>query len=305
MKPAVPPAGPGGLYRPHAKAGLPSEGLPRAVGLGFRQEHAQAWLAGVPEAGFVEIHAENNMMAGGPALSVLDRVAELYPVSIHGVALSLAGEDRPDRDHLDALKRLIDRYSPAAFSEHLAWSFHDGIYLNDLLPVPYTSATLSRLIEHVDEAQCALGLPLLLENPSTYVAFEESDWDEVDFLSEISRRSGCGLLLDVNNVAVSAANHGFDAAAYIDRFPVERVGEIHIAGHDAGYDGLGRRTLIDSHGSPVDQSVWNLLARALERGGARPVLIERDNEIPPIELLYPEMARAADLLARARAEVAA
>jgi uncharacterized protein (UPF0276 family) len=271
----------------------------------LRHEHAQAWLAGVPGAGFVEIHAENYMMAGGPALSLLDRIAERYPVSVHGVALSLAGEDRPDRAHLAALKRLIDRIAPAAFSEHLAWSSHDGIYLNDLLPVPYTAATLSRLVDHIDETQSALGMPLLLENPSTYVAFEESDWDEVDFLSEITRRSGCGLLLDVNNVAVSAANHGFEASAYVDRFPLDRVGEIHIAGHDVKSDGLGRRVLIDGHGSPVDQSVWDLLARVLERGGRRPILIERDNAVPPIEDLYPEIERASRLLAHLRCEVPA
>jgi uncharacterized protein (UPF0276 family) len=271
----------------------------------LRQEHAHAWLEGVPEAGFIEIHAENYMMAGGPALSLLNRLAERYPISIHGVALSLAGEDRPDCDHLAALKRLIDRSAPAAFSEHLAWSFHDGIYFNDLLPVPYTCTTLSRLIDHVDEVQCALGIPLLLENPATYVAFEVSDWDEAEFLSEISRRSGCGLLLDVNNVVVSAANHRFDAGAYIDRFPIERVGEIHIAGHDVTYDRFSNKILIDSHGSPVADSVWSLLARALECGGPRPILIERDNEIPPIEELFPDVARASDLLAHARRRVPA
>ncbi len=291
-----------------ASAATTAEGLPRDVGLGLRHEHASAWLDGKAGAGFApafaEIHAENYMMEGGPALDLLDRIAERYPLSIHGVALSLAGEDALDTGHLAALKRLIERYQPASFSEHLAWSSHAGVYFNDLLPVAYTGETLARVARRIDQAQAALGVRLLLENPSSYLRYDASDWDEVDFLTELARRTGCGLLLDVNNVAVSAHNAGFDAQSYIDRFPLDLVGEIHIAGHDAQWDGAGQTVLIDGHGSPVSQAVWNLLDRVLEHGGPRPVLLERDNNVPPPAELIPELSRAARMVEQADAPIA-
>ena len=288
---------------PTASAANAAKGLPQAVGLGLRHEHAGFWLAGEPGAdlpvGFAEIHAENYMMAGGPDLQVLELVAERHPVSVHGVALSLGGSERPDADHLAALKRLLTRIPAACFSEHLAWSSAGGIYFNDLLPLAYTSASFDRVARNIDEAQAALGTRLLLENPSHYLQFAASDWDEIDFLRELARRTGCGLLLDINNVVVSAANLGFDARHYIDRFPLELVGEIHIAGHDPVEDADGRTLLIDAHGSPVASKVWDLLELVLQRAGPKPVLIERDNAIPPIAELQPDILRAHALLAGA------
>lgn len=271
-------------------------GLPSAVGLGLRPEHAAAWSAGVPGVGFTEIHAENYMMAGGPALRFLDVVAERYPLSLHGVALSLGGEDPLDLDHLGRLKKLIDRFHPVSFSEHLAWSSHKGIFYNDLLPVVYDTATLTRVANHIATTQEILGMRLLLENPSTYVTFASSDWDEVDFLKEIALRTGCGLLLDVNNVAVSAHNHGYSPADYIARFPHHLVGEIHIAGHDEQPEAVGSTVRIDGHGSPVSESVWNMLDQAIAMGGPRPVLLERDNAVPALEDLLPDLQRIAAVL---------
>lgn len=271
-------------------------GLPSAVGLGLRPEHAAAWSAGVPGVGFTEIHAENYMMAGGPALRFLDEVAERYPLSLHGVALSLGGEGPLDRDHLGRLKKLIDRYHPVSFSEHLAWSSHKGVFYNDLLPVAYDTTTLTRVANHIATTQEMLGMRLLLENPSTYVTFASSDWGEVDFLGEIALRTGCGLLLDVNNVAVSAHNHGYSPADYIARFPHHLVGEIHIAGHDEQPEAVGSTVRIDGHGSPVSESVWNLLDQAITMGGPRPVLLERDNAVPALEDLLPDLQRIAAAL---------
>lgn len=273
--------------------------LPPLAGLGMRFDHADAWLERSPEVGFAEIHAENFMMAGGPALELLDAVCQHYPVSLHGVALSLGGTDPLDRQHLARLRQLVDRCRPASFSEHLAWSSHDGVYFNDLLPVAYDAPTLRRVADYIDQTQEALGMTLLLENPSTYVEFAASDWDEVDFLEEIARRTGCGLLLDVNNVVVSAANHGFSASYYVHRFPLHRVGEIHIAGHDEQRDAAGVPVLIDNHGSDVAEVTWSLLDRALELAGPRPVLLERDNDVPAIDELRPDLERIAEALARA------
>lgn len=272
--------------------------LPPLAGLGVRFDHVDAWLERAPEVGFAEIHAENFMMAGGPAFELLDAVCEQYPLSLHGVALSLGGTDPLDLDHLARLRRLVERCQPASFSEHLAWSSHEGVYFNDLLPVAYDSPTLRRVAEHIDQTQEALGMTLLLENPSTYVEFAASDWDEVDFLEELARRTGCGLLLDVNNVVVSAANHGFSASYYVHRFPLHRVGEIHIAGHDEQRDAAGVPVLIDSHGSDVAETTWALLDQALELAGPRPVLLERDNDVPAIEELRPELERVVAALTR-------
>jgi hypothetical protein len=219
-----------------------------------------------------------------------------WPLSIHGVGLSLGGAARPDADHLARLRRLCDRYKPAVFSEHLAWSSHGGVFYNDLLPLPYDAPTLRRVIAHVNEVQDALGRTMLLENPSTYVGFDASTMSEVEFLTEISRATGCGLLLDVNNVYVSAVNAGFDARAYIDAFPVERVGEIHLAGFAEDVS-PGPRLLIDNHGAPVDDAVWDLYRAAIARTGPGPVLIERDNNIPKFSVLAGEAEHAGRLLA--------
>ncbi len=279
-------------------------GLPPSAGLGLRREHIDDVLAGAATLGFVEIHAENYMSEGGPTLALLDRLASMYPISLHGVALSLGGEAPLDKAHLARLRRIIDRIAPASFSEHLAWSSHDGIYFNDLLPIAYDAQSLERVVAHVDAAQTALGMTLLLENPSTYVGFAGSSWDEVDFIAEVARRTGCGLLLDINNVLVSSVNHGWDPRQYLQRFPMARVGEIHLAGHLVTVDELGRRLLIDTHGEAIAPDVWTLFAEVIARTGPLPTLIERDNDVPAFAIVAAEVARAAAVLSAVRVEPA-
>lgn len=271
--------------------------LPARAGLGLKPEHYEIILASQPNVGFFEVHAENYMGAGGPPHRYLEAVADLYPLSLHGVGLSIGAARDLDKNHLRRLRTLIDRYQPQSFSEHLAWSTHDAGFLNDLLPLPYTPETLSRVVDHVDEAQQCLGRRMLLENPSTYVLFAESTIDEVDFLTEIASRTGCGLLLDVNNVMVSAVNHSLDPVAYIDRFPIELVGEIHLAGYDETVDGAGDRLLIDAHGTAVRTDVVELYRHTLALSGPLPTLIEWDNDVPDFPTLYAEAVRADAMLA--------
>jgi uncharacterized protein (UPF0276 family) len=276
--------------------------IPQAsVGVGFKPEHASEVFGTDHGLGFFEVHAENYMGDGGPPHRMLAELRARRPLSIHGVALSIGGAGPLDREHLARLKRLLDRYQPALFSEHLAWSTHDGVYLNDLLPVPYDEETLARVSDHIDEVQETLGRRMLLENPSTYVAFETSTMSEVDFLRAVVKRTGCGLLLDVNNVYVSAVNHGTEPMAYLDAFPMEHVGEIHLGGHFEDRDDLDAPLLIDAHGTPVAEVVWHLYARTLARIGAVPTLIEWDNDVPSFQVLAAEAARAHELMA---AEVA-
>lgn len=273
-------------------------GLPAAPGVGYKAQHHAALLADPGPVRWLEIHAENYMGDGGRPLAQLRHLAERFPVSVHGVGLSIGGEARLDPDHLARLKHLCGWLGPASFSEHLAWSTHDSAFLNDLLPLPYTAATLARVADHIDEVQTVLGRPMLLENPSSYLAFAESTMSETDFLREIVRRTGCGLLLDVNNVFVSATNLGTDPRAYIADFPLEAVGEIHLGGHDTDADDVGRPLLIDSHGRAVADPVWALLDETLARSGPRPVLIEWDTDVPDWPVLATEATRAAAALAR-------
>ncbi|MCW1409074.1 DUF692 domain-containing protein [Rhizobium sp. 1AS11] len=270
--------------------------LPQRAGVGLKPEHYETILATRPDVGFFEVHAENYMGAGGPPHHYLEAVADVYPLSFHGVGLSIGAARDLDKEHLKRLRTLIDRYRPQSFSEHLAWSTHDTGFLNDLLPLPYTAETLSRVIDHIDETQQWLGRKMLLENPSTYLLFAESTIDEVDFLAEIASRTGCGLLLDVNNVMVSAVNHRLDPVAYIDRFPVELVGEIHLAGYDETVDGVGDRLLIDAHGSAVRSDVVELYRHTLSRSGALPTLIEWDNDVPDFATLQAEAVRTDAML---------
>lgn len=267
------------------------------VGVGFKPEHAPEVFGTDHGLGFFEVHAENYMGDGGPPHRMLAELRALAPLSLHGVALSIGGAAPLDREHLARLKRLIDRYEPALFSEHLAWSTHEGVFLNDLLPVPYTAETLARVCDHIDEVQETLGRTMLLENPSTYVDFESSTMSEVDFLRAVVKRAGCGLLLDVNNVYVSAVNHGTEPMAYLDDFPMEHVGEIHLGGHFEDRDDLDAPLLIDAHGTPVAETVWHLYARTLARIGAIPTLIEWDNDVPSFPVLVAEAARARGLMA--------
>jgi uncharacterized protein len=273
--------------------------LPASAGVGFKPEHAGAILAAAQPIGFFEVHAENYMGAGGPPHAQLTALRERYALSVHGVGLSIGSMQALDRAHLLRLRTLCDRYAPASFSEHLAWSSHDGVYFNDLLPLPYTEVTLGRVADHVDEVQTVLGRQILLENPSTYLSFAESTIPEVDFLAELSRRTGCGLLLDINNVFVSATNHGTPPLAYLDRFPLDRVREIHLGGHDEDTDDAGAPLLIDSHRLPVAGEVWTLYRQVIARTGAIPTLIEWDNDVPDWPTLRAEAIAAQQILSGA------
>lgn len=273
-----------------------TSGLPARAGVGYKPQHFAAIMADPGAVGWLEVHAENYMGDGGRPLAQLRHLAERFPISVHGVGLSIGGEDALDRQHLDRLKHLCDWLRPVSFSEHLAWSTHEGAYFNDLLPLPYNAATVDRIVRHIDLVQEVLGRRMLLENPSSYLAFAGSDMSETDFLTEVTRRSGCGLLLDVNNVHVSAINLGFAAQDYIADFPMEQVGEIHLGGHDEDKDEVGAVLLIDSHARPVADPVWDIYAAVLARGGARPTLIEWDNDVPDWPTLQAEAARATALL---------
>ncbi|KPP84976.1 MAG: hypothetical protein HLUCCA08_11405 [Rhodobacteraceae bacterium HLUCCA08] len=272
--------------------------LPARPGVGYKPRHYADILADPGAVGWLEVHAENYMGDGGRPLAQLRALADHFPISVHGVGLSIGGEGPLDSDHLARLQRLCDWLNPASFSEHLAWSSHGDAFLNDLLPLPYTKGTLTRVADHIDQVQDALGRRMLLENPSSYLAFADSTWSETDFLAELTRRTGCGLLLDVNNVFVSATNLGLSPQAYIDAFPVHAVGEIHLGGHDEDADETGAPLLIDSHGRAVADPVWTLLDRTLARTGPMPILIEWDNDVPDWPVLAAEAARARAALHR-------
>jgi len=278
--------------------------LPRRAGAGFKPEHFAAIIAEPQPIGFFEVHAENYMGAGGPPHAQLGRLREDYALSVHGVGLSIGSMQPLDRAHLARLKTLCERYRPESFSEHLAWSTHDSVFLNDLLPLPYTQETLDRVADHIDEVQETLGRQMLLENPATYVLFSESTIEETAFLAELTRRTGCGLLLDVNNVFVAATNHNLNPSDYIARFPLEAVREIHLSGHSETVDELGAPLLIDSHDTPVKDPVWALYETVISRTGPVASLIEWDNDVPAWPVLRGEAAaaqRMLDAAARQRA----
>ncbi|MCX7147849.1 MAG: DUF692 domain-containing protein [Rhodocyclales bacterium] len=280
-------------------------GLPARGGVGLKPEHFREVLSTKPDIGFFEIHAENYMVDGGPFHHYLGRIRERYPLSIHGVGLSIGGESPLDADHLDQLARLLDRYQPESFSEHLAWASHGEVFLNDLLPLPYHAATLARVCDHVDQVQNRLRHRMLLENPATYVEFAASTMAETEFIAEVVLRTGCGLLLDVNNVYVACVNHHRNPCAYIDSLPPDAVGQIHLAGFARDVDAAGDSLLIDSHGAPVAQAVWDLYRYALDRLGPLPTLIERDNDIPSFPVLLAEAHQAERLMRDAVANAAA
>ena len=288
----------GALAAGSTEAGFQVRPVPARAGVGLKPEHYRDILNDHPDIGWFEIHAENFMGAGGPPHRVLGAIRDRYPVSLHGVGLSIGSAGPLDAAHLGRLKQLIDRYKPGLFSEHLAWSTHEGVYLNDLLPVPYNAETLNRVGEHVDQVQQALGCRMLLENPSTYVRFSESTMSELDFLGRVVERTGCGLLLDVNNVQISAANHGFDPVAYIEAFPVEHVGELHLAGYEAGTDDAQQPLLFDTHDQPVLPDVWSLYRLAIRRAGPKPTLIEWDSQVPA----WPELFAEAQIAERIMGE---
>lgn len=278
--------------------------LPARSGLGLKPEHFRTILDTTPDLGFFEIHAENYMVDGGPFHHHLSQIRSRYPLSIHGVGLSIGGESPLDEAHLDRLAALLQRYEPQSFSEHLAWSSHGDVFLNDLLPVPYCAETLTRVCDHIDRVQEELKRRLLLENPATYVEFAASTMSEGEFISAVVRRTGCGLLLDVNNVYVSCVNHGRDPCAAIDALPLAATGEIHLAGFARDTDAAGDKLLIDSHGAPVAEAVWALYRYALRRVGPVATLIERDNDIPAFAVLLAE-AKTAEGMLRIKEGIAA
>lgn len=272
--------------------------LPRAGGVGLKPEHFRTILDTRPAIGFFEIHAENYMVAGGPFHHYLERIRADYPLSIHGVGLSIGGAGPLDEAHLDRLAMLLDRYQPESFSEHLAWSSHNDIFFNDLLPAPYHAGTLACVCDHIDRVQERLGRRMLLENPATYVEFASSTMAEADFIAEVVRRTGCGLLLDVNNAHIACVNHHRDASAYLSALPLAAVGQIHLAGYAEDADAAGAPLLIDSHGAPVANVVWELYDDAISLLGPQPTLIERDNDIPAFAVLAAEAWQAEAIMAR-------
>jgi uncharacterized protein (UPF0276 family) len=278
---------------------FPAHSVAGLAGTSFKPQHLQAILAGPKHCGFFEVHAENYMGAGGPPHRALEAICRDHFISLHGVCMSIGAPQPLDRAHLSRFRALVQRYEPALVSEHLAWSTHGNTFFNDLLPLPYTEATLATVCDHLDEAQEAIGRPLLLENPSTYVLYRESTMSETDFIRAVVGRTGCGLLLDVNNVFVSATNHGFSAAQYLADFPLEAVGEIHLAGHAEQTDDEGGPLLIDSHDRPVADAVWALFESVVARAPAIPTLIEWDGEIPNWSRLQAEAAAAQSILDRA------
>lgn len=282
----------------------PAGALCCRCGVGLKAEHYRTVVDTRPDVGFFEVHAENYMGDGGPPHRYLGAVRECYPLTLHGVGLSIGGARPLDRVHLQRLRTLITRYEPALFSEHLAWSSHDAGFLNDLLPVPYTQQALQRVVAHVDEVQHTLGRQMLLENPSTYLAFAESTFDEPGFIAEIVRRTGCALLLDVNNVLVSSVNQQWDPVAYLDAYPLAHVRQIHLAGHAREADDYGRPLLIDTHDRAVDEQVWALYTRTIDRIGPVPTLVEWDAHVPAWATLKAQ-ADLAEQIMRTRAPAAA
>jgi uncharacterized protein (UPF0276 family) len=274
---------------------LPIGGL---AGTSFKHQHLTEIRADASGRGFFEVHAENYMGAGGPPHRALETLRRDFPISLHGVCMSIGGERPLDRAHLARFQHLVERYEPALVSEHLAWSTHETTYFNDLLPLPYTETTLRRVCDHIDQFQEAIRQPMLLENPSTYVAFRDSTMSETDFIRSVSQRTGCGLLLDVNNVFVSATNQGFSALGYLSDFPLADVGEIHLAGHAEQSDDEGELLLIDSHDGPVADAVWKLFEIVVSRCGGIPTLVEWDSNIPDWPILKAEAAAAQAILDR-------
>jgi len=265
--------------------------LPPRAGIGLRDKHHRRVLEEQPAVAWLEVHSENFFGSGGRPLRILEAVRRHYPLSLHGVGMSLGSSDELSKRHLDKLKILVERVEPAAISEHLCWSSVDGRFLNDLLPLPYTEEALSHVAGRIDRMQDVLGRTILIENVSSYVRFAGAAMQEWEFLAEVIRRTGCGMLLDVNNIHVSAVNHGFDPMTYLRGIPPQAVGEIHLAGYSEVDD-----FLVDTHSRPVQDVVWGLYAEALKRFGRVATLIEWDNDIPALEVLLAEADKADRLL---------
>jgi len=284
------------VERPHGS-------IPPRSGIGLRAEHYRDLLDRRPPLAFIEVHSENYFGAGGAPLYFLEQARAHYPLSLHGVGLSLGSSDPLNDEHLRRIKTLIQRFEPALVSDHLSWSSVGGVFLNDLLPLPYTEETLAHFSARVAQAQDYLGRELLIENPSSYLQFNESSIPEGEFLAEIARRSGCGLLLDVNNIYVSSRNHGFDAHRYLQALPAAAIREIHLAGYTVNRYPEGEM-LIDSHNALVSEPVWELYAHSVRQLGPRPTLIEWDSDLPPLETLLGQAEQADTILLRETADAA-
>jgi uncharacterized protein (UPF0276 family) len=268
----------------------------QGTGIGLRQPHYREVFERRPELAFLEVHSENFFLEGGASMHALDRARDAYPISLHGVGLSLGSADRLADDHLAKLKRLVERVQPALVSEHLCWGAVGGVHFNDLLPLPHTGETLALLAARIDHVQSALKRRILVENVSAYVAFRDDDMTETAFLAELARRTGCGLLLDLNNLYVNAVNFGFDPVERLAELDGDAIGQIHLAGHAVVDD-----CLVDTHGSGVCDPVWGLYAHAIERFGPRPTLIEWDTDLPALDVLLSQAAQASEI---ARGEAA-
>jgi len=286
------------------RAGL-MPALPLGAGVSLKSAHYREALAAERRPAFLEVHAENYLHAGGPAHRYLAAIRGQYRLSVHGVGLSLGGPQPPAPRELQARRELLERYQPDEFSEHLAWSGLDGSYFNDLLPLAYTDESLQRVCAHVQITQEALGRRILLENPATYLGYAASTWGEPQFLAEVVHRTGCGLLLDINNIVVSAANHAGDAMAYLHALPLRQVGEIHLAGHAIHRDAAGGEVLIDTHDRSVQPVTWALYETVLRRTGAVPTLTEWDADLPPWHALLREAELAAQIMRRVESSGAA
>jgi uncharacterized protein (UPF0276 family) len=284
--------------RPQQSLRFPAYPIAGLAGTSLKHEHLPAIESDPRREGFFEVHAENYMGAGGTPHHILERIRRDYPVCLHGVCMSIGGSQPIDRLHLERFRSLVERYEPAVVSEHLAWSTHETTFFNDLLPLPYNASTLAHVAAHIEEVQEAIGRPILLENPSTYIAFSDATMTETDFIRGVVGRTGCGLLLDINNVFVSATNQGYSALDYIAAFPLEHVGEIHLAGHSEQTDDEGDPLLIDSHDRQVADSVWALFETVIERSGPIPTLIEWDSSIPAWPVLQAEALAAQRILDR-------
>jgi uncharacterized protein (UPF0276 family) len=272
--------------------------LPTRSGISLKSAHYTEILNTQPDVGWFEVHPENYMGKGGLPHKYLTLIRDNYPISMHGVGMSLGSADGIDQNHLDALAGLVNRYQPQQVSEHLSWSQFNGIFLNDLLPLPYDTESLEVMARNIDHVQNTLGRKILIENPSTYIEFHENSWSEPEFLKELVTRTGCGLLLDVNNIYVSACNQGFDLEQYLNSIPFRAIGEIHLSGH--AIQKLGEREIrIDDHGSAVKGPVWKLFESTLQRlEQACPVLIEWDTDIPDLDILLEEARKSEDILGR-------
>ena len=281
---------------------MPHGAMPKRAGVGLRFRHYEHFLKERPSVPWIEVHPENHRT--GVRQKLLEDIRQDYPISAHGIGLSLGSDEPLSKDHLQFLKDFCDRFEPRLFSEHVSWASHGGTFLNDLLPLPYTEESLKVVVDNIQKTQDFLGRQILVENPSSYLCFETSTMSEETFIVEAAKRSGCGILLDVNNVYVSAENHQLDAEAYIESIPSALIGEIHLAGHQVVQAPNNQTLLIDNHGDHVCEAVWDLFKKTVEMKGPKPTLIEWDTEVPSIETLLDEAHLAQDIMDNVREKVA-